>query len=44
MKKTRNKEHKVKENLGDESHEEEAHFVRNLRRGIIKYKVKLHFK
>jgi hypothetical protein len=42
--KTRNKEHKVEQNIGDESDEEEANFVRNLKRGTGKYKGKLPFK
>jgi hypothetical protein len=33
MKKKRNKEHKVEENPSDESDEEEAHFVRKIKRG-----------
>jgi hypothetical protein len=43
-KKTRNKEHKVEERPGDESDEEEAHFVRRLKRGTNKYNGKLPFK
>jgi hypothetical protein len=43
-KKTRNKEHRVEERPGDESDEEEAHFVRKLKRGTDKYKGKLPFK
>jgi hypothetical protein len=44
MKKTRNKEHRVEERPGDESDEEEAYFVRRLKRGTNKYKGKLPFK
>jgi len=33
MKKTRNKAHKVEEILVDDSDEEEAHFVRKIKRG-----------
>jgi hypothetical protein len=44
MKKTKNKEHKVEEIPSDELDEEEEYFVRRLKRGTNKYKVKLPFK
>jgi hypothetical protein len=44
MKKTRNNEHRVEERSGNESDEEEAHFVRKIKRGTDKYKGKLPFK
>ena len=44
MKKTKDKEHKEKEKLGYDSDEEQAHFVRKLKRGTGKYKDKLPFK
>jgi hypothetical protein len=42
--KIRNKEHRVEERPGDESNEEEAYFVRRLKRGTKEYKGKLPFK
>jgi hypothetical protein len=44
MKKTRNKEPRVEEKLGNESNEEEAYFVRRLKGRTNKYKGNLHLK
>jgi hypothetical protein len=44
IKKTKDKEHKAEEKSGYDSDEEEAHFVRNIKRGTKKYKGKLPFK
>jgi hypothetical protein len=44
MKKTRNKEHKVEERQVMNQMKKKHTFVRNLKRGTIKYKGKLPFK
>jgi hypothetical protein len=43
-KKTRNKEHRVEERPDNKSDEEEAYFIRRLKRGTNKYKDNLPFK